>query len=490
MIAAQTVPRTLGLGTALISAGLLLLLASFRGNDLDFGNAALPGYCLGLLFIGFVTWWESTRGRIGVLPAWTSPPALIAGWTLGWIYVPAVAAFVDDNLLDDFILAQGGETVIVTGLLLTCVALATLSFSYHAGTWMLGRRGKAAERAERPVALRRVLGLYVVSTAARALRLTTLGIAFGADVAAWGPLQSVDQWIGYIEDLRFLALALLVAHVIRRGSGRPWLALPIIVELIFGATSGFMKPFVWPVLLCVATTAAFDRLKGRHLILITMSALVASTFVPVVAAIREDRTGTIGTSVGEGIGGAIAAPGKYWVTGVSSGDGVYDKFFGRQSEVASAPGLVLMLAPSVVPFEGLQQFLMIPANLIPRAFWPDKPSLSRGVWFSVAFHGLDENTTSSAAMTLFSEGYLFFGWTGVVLAMAIAGVMLAVVRRSLDNPRLAVVYLALLPTILEIEPEFSSYVTTLVQRSLVFVVVFMLLTHTKAGALGWSPNRP
>ena len=67
--------------------------------------------------------------------------------------------------------------------------------------------------------LRRVVGLYVVGTLARALRLQTLGIGFGADLAAWGPLQSLDQWIGYVEDLRFLALALLVVHIMRRRSG-------------------------------------------------------------------------------------------------------------------------------------------------------------------------------------------------------------------------------------------------------------------------------
>ena len=67
--------------------------------------------------------------------------------------------------------------------------------------------------------LRRIVGLYLVGTLARALRLLTLGMAFGADLAAWGPLRSVDQWIGYVEDLRFLALALLVAHVMRRRRG-------------------------------------------------------------------------------------------------------------------------------------------------------------------------------------------------------------------------------------------------------------------------------
>jgi hypothetical protein len=64
--------------------------------------------------------------------------------------------------------------------------------------------------------------------------------------------------------------------------------------------------------------------------------------------------------------------------------------------------------------------------------------------------------------------------------MLIAGAALAIIRRQLDNRVLVVVYLALVPTILQIEPELSSYLTMLVQRSIVFVVVFYVLTHTKS----------
>ena len=78
----------------LVAAGASLVLAALRGDGLGFGTAArLPLYCLGLLVIGVLTWWEATRRRTGVLPSWTSPPALIGAWTLAWIYVPAWLRF-------------------------------------------------------------------------------------------------------------------------------------------------------------------------------------------------------------------------------------------------------------------------------------------------------------------------------------------------------------------------------------------------------------
>jgi hypothetical protein len=418
-----------------------------------------------------------------VLPSWTSPPALIAAWTLGWIYLPSLVPFFDHSLLADFEISQGGEAVLLTGLVLTCAALTTLSLSYHVTSRALGRRAPTARGRERPVALRRVVGLYLISTAARAFHLSALGVAYGTDLTAWGPLEPVAQWIGYVEDLHFLALALLVAQVTHRGAGYLWIGIAIFLELVLGVSSGFLTPAILPLVLCVTVAAALGRLRGRHVVLIAAAAVLMSTFVPVIAAIRQDRTGAIGTSDLARVADSLAAPGRYWLAGVSAGDGVYNKFFGRQAEVAGAPGLVVALTPAVVPYEGLERFLTLPAALVPRVFWPDKPTLSRGVWFSSTFRGLDENTTSYSAMTIFSEGYLFYGWTGTVVAMLIVGAVLAVVRR-LDNPGFALVYLALVPTILQIEPEFSSYVTTLVQRSLVFAVVFLLLTHTKGVGSG------
>jgi hypothetical protein len=471
------VPRTFGPGALLVTAGIVLVVAAVRGDGLGFDGAALlPLYCLGLLFIGVLLWWEATRRGTGVLPSWTSPPALIAGWALAWIYAPAIAPFFDSSLIGDYERMQGGEAVLVTGLPLTCVGLAVLSCSYHAASRLLRSNGSIAEQIERYVPLRRVVAVYALGTLARAARLNTLGVAFGADLAGWGPLRSADQLIGYVEDLRFLALALLVAHVVRRRGGYFWLAIPLIVEFMWGVSSGFLTPVVMAVLLCVATAAAFERLRARHVAVMASAALVVSTFMPVIAAIREDRLGAIGTADLIGVGEVLTTPAKYWLAGVSAGDGVYNKFFGRQTEVAAATGLVVSLTPSVVPYEGIDRFLTLPASLIPRVLWPDKPTLSRGVWFSSTFRGFKDDTTSYSAMTIFSEGYLFYGWTGAVLAMAILGVALAVVRCRLDNPRLVLVYLALVPTILQIEPEFSSYITTLIQRSVVFLVVFVLLT--------------
>ena len=481
MTAQSGAMKTLGPAAVMMAAGTFLIFSAFLVQDFAFtGASQLPLYCLGLLFMGGLAWWEATRRPNGALPVWTSPPAIIAGWSLAWIYLPALVAFLDDSVIDELTRAQGGEAVLLAGLPLACGALAVLSLSYHGTMMALGRRAPMAEYAERYVPLPRVLALYCIGTLARALRFETLGMAFGADLTSWGALQPLDQWIGYVEDLRLLALALLVAHVVRKGSGRAWLGVALSVELMLGLSSGFFTPVIMPVVLCAVAATVFDRLRVRHVALVAAAALAVSTFVPVIAAIREDRIGGVGTADLSGTDDALSTPVRYWLDGVSGGEGLYAKFFGRQIEVATATGLVVTLSPEVVPYEGFDRFLTLPSGLIPRVFWPDKPTLSRGVWFSSVFRGLDQNTTSYSAMTIFTEGYLFYGWIGAVVAMLIAGAALAVLRRGLDDPRFVLVYLALVPTILQIEPEFSSYLTVLVQRSLVFVVVFLLLSHGRA----------
>ena len=462
-----------------VAMGLLLVLAAFLDGDSGSSDSSLPLYFLGLLAIGALTWWESTRPRTGMLPAWTSPPALIAGWALIWLYLPSLVVFMDEDLLDDFTLAHGGRAVLVAGLPVTCAGLAVLSFGYHATIIAFQRVVRLVDTAPRLAPLQRIVALYLISAAARVLRMQTLGVAYGSSLASWGPLQSLDQWIGSLEDLRFLALALLVVHVVRERDGRVWLGTALLTELVIALSMGFLMPVILPIVLCATTAVACDRLRRRHLVLVAAAGLIVTTFAPVIAAIRQDRLGAVGTVDIATAGDAITAPVKYWLNGVSSGNGIYDKFFGRQAEVAIAPGLVATLTPTVIPYEGLERFLMVPAGLIPRVLWPEKPTLSRGVWFSATFRGFDEDTTSYSAMTIFSEGYLFYGWGGTVLAMVIVGMALAAVRLLLNNRTLVPVYLALVPTILHIEPEFSSYLVTLVQRSVVFVFVYLLLTHTR-----------
>jgi hypothetical protein len=119
--------------------------------------------------------------------------------------------------------------------------------------------------------------------------------------------------------------------------------------------------------------------------------------------------------------------------------------------------------------------LAIPAYIIPRALWPDKPVLSRGNWFNIVYMNQPSFTTSSAAITVFGEGYLFSGWLGTVISSLILGAVVALVFRGFVSSGLLPVYLALMPTFIDVESQFTGMVVALAQRMVVFVLVYWLM---------------
>lgn len=52
---------------------------------------------------------------------------------------------------------------------------------------------------------------------------------------------------------------------------------------------------------------------------------------------------------------------------------------------------------------------------IPRAIWPGKPQVSRGRWYATEILGWSFGTRSEAAITLWGDAYMNFGWAGVFL---------------------------------------------------------------------------
>lgn len=62
---------------------------------------------------------------------------------------------------------------------------------------------------------------------------------------------------------------------------------------------------------------------------------------------------------------------------------------------------------------------------IPRALWPDKPTVTRGAWFSeyLGQARSEETATTSLGQTAPGELYWNFGWPGVLLGMSLLGVV-------------------------------------------------------------------
>ena len=80
---------------------------------------------------------------------------------------------------------------------------------------------------------------------------------------------------------------------------------------------------------------------------------------------------------------------------------------------------------------------------VPRIIWPDKPAVaSPGMLFNRLVSGND-TTIGRVAITIYAEGYWFFGWAGTALFAAITGVILGVITRHTYTQMMARNYIYL-----------------------------------------------
>ena len=81
---------------------------------------------------------------------------------------------------------------------------------------------------------------------------------------------------------------------------------------------------------------------------------------------------------------------------------------------------VIELTPSMVPYQYGSLYSYFGVTLIPRFVWPDKPSINEANTFYQSAYGIayeNNQTEVSIAVGTLAEGYINFGWLGVVAVM-------------------------------------------------------------------------
>ena len=138
--------------------------------------------------------------------------------------------------------------------------------------------------------------------------------------------------------------------------------------------------------------------------------------------------------------------------------------------------------PSSQPFLMGETYSRIPRALVPRQLWKDKPKmvlLPINEWFF-------KHDGGSSPITTPGEGYLNFGWYGVMLAAIVAAMFIRSVEwlfsRLLWNGAVLPIYVATLALFALIHLQgFTGWFTTI--PKLIFVVVFIHLMTRPSRAL-------
>jgi hypothetical protein len=93
---------------------------------------------------------------------------------------------------------------------------------------------------------------------------------------------------------------------------------------------------------------------------------------------------------------------------------------GKRLDGLGITSVIVRDAGKRVPFQHGWSLAYVPLSFVPRLLWPGKPKFETGLWITdhFGFPGID----SSTGATWIGEFFFNFGWTGVIVGMAILGV--------------------------------------------------------------------
>jgi len=147
---------------------------------------------------------------------------------------------------------------------------------------------------------------------------------------------------------------------------------------------------------------------------------------------------------------------------------------------------VLELTPSQVPFQEGQTYSYLAIKLIPRFLWPEKPSVSQANRFYQVAYGLTDERNldkTSIAVGSMAEGYVNFGWLGVIAVMLGIGAILRIYEvmcsTSQSNTLLLAIGISLLPPFLAIESQLAQYIAGMLQNVFLTFLIFLPVTRKK-----------
>ena len=133
--------------------------------------------------------------------------------------------------------------------------------------------------------------------------------------------------------------------------------------------------------------------------------------------------------------------------------------------------------PSRVPYWNGETYLPLFTSYIPRIVWPDKPIMTTGNAFGRRYNYLGKNDfATSFNLPWIVEMYANFGSWGVLIGMAVAGILLAFLEQKFNYPGMSSVELVFGATLLfrlfYQESSFALMVGGIVNLSLALYILF------------------
>ncbi len=132
---------------------------------------------------------------------------------------------------------------------------------------------------------------------------------------------------------------------------------------------------------------------------------------------------------------------------------------------------VLEQTPDVVPYQYGKLYSYLFITFIPRALWPDKPSVSEANRFYQVAYGVtdpEDLDTVAIGVGVLAEAFINFGWLGVIGIMFLLGMFFDFYQSAFLSKSSGLLMsslgIALLPQMLGVESQMATYLGGIVQQ--------------------------
>jgi hypothetical protein len=406
------------------------------------------------------------------------PPTAYSILALAYVVLGFVAFLTNDSRFRVQALGQDNSRLVEAAALMA-FGLAALWLGYRAAarTVPIGRIYATYLRRQfgKPN-LAMTLVVYALVTSVHVWRLFSGSGTFDAP-----GLGVAEQTVDDVVSLGYFILALVALQAFLGRWPRFVLYLILAPEVFFASLTAFISAIVIVGIIVIgATYYTTPRLCVRWLVLFAVLVVIIT---PVTLSMRaqirsgEAYFGSIGAlaeSAWRGLNDTwLAAPGDALIA-------TYSKLIGRLGGNIQILGVVLDYVPARIPFLGTQDLVRAPLFVVPRFFWPDKPSPSLvGGFTSRVFLKEDNNAVTP---TTFGDLYLHGGLGAIAMGMFLLGVLFNIqyrlsAPRAADEPSTVMLawWLSLTYTVINPESAYGAMVQALLQKPFLMLFAAFLI---------------
>jgi hypothetical protein len=396
-------------GLALLLAGYLLSEQALGREIYAATNIAGPLALMGVLAFGLARMVRMNSNGIWTSLFWFRLATAVY-FGLGCL-VPVFANAETRAYMEAFFIFDSDDLAKVN-VLTAASALVTLATAYVLVPWFIAgnRIGVLASDRGNGAAQRNLLliGIAFLAVGAIVKYLVILPHQFNLTQ------DTLEGSVGTLAGLVLIGIYFLSAWAFEYS--QRWVPLvmaPLLIDIVIGILTFAKTEVMFALIMFFLGMLRRSVTKPRLVIAVTTIVLTYALVTPITSYGRSELVRTRGAvSASASIGERASIIASYFDGGASLAQGEQIDWAWVRISYVNAAAYAVHLRDTGMSSQSLAT---LPAVLIPRFLWPNKPIITQiGVDFNSAATGNDQSASSPG---LFAEAYWNFGWLGVAILM-------------------------------------------------------------------------